>query len=86
MKKQADGSKIIFDKTRPNKIISTGDFLFHPSNNSHLAKLNDKYDGRFSSLVLQILPNDKFEIKNLAIYSKKGIVKDMLIVWLREFP
>ncbi|XP_066251424.1 uncharacterized protein, partial [Euwallacea similis] len=44
MKKQADLAKNLFDKKRrSNKVFVIGDYVYHPSDNSHLAKLDDRY-------------------------------------------
>lgn len=41
IRKQAEYEKALFDKSRiPNKDISIGDMVFHPSGDSHLAKLD----------------------------------------------
>lgn len=84
MKRQAEYSKILFDKRRKSaKEIIGGDFVYHPSGNSHLAKLESKYDGTFE--VIAILPNERFELKNLATNKKRVVAVDMIRTWPGEF-
>ncbi|KAH0818171.1 hypothetical protein GEV33_004620 [Tenebrio molitor] len=84
IQRQATLAKQSFDKKRRStKIINVGDFVFHPSGNSHLAKLDAKYEGLFE--VLQLLPNDRFELKNLATNRKRIVAKDMIRIWPGEF-
>lgn len=84
MKQQADYSKILFDKKRKNaNEIKVGDFVYHPSGNSHLAKLERKYDGPFE--VVAILPNERFELKNLSTNKKRVVAIDMIRTWPGEF-
>ena len=59
-----------------------GDFVYHPSGNSHLAKLDAKYEGPFE--VIQVLPHDRFELKNLLTNRKRTVAKDMLRLWPGE--
>ena len=81
--KQAEMSKNLFDKNRRNhKNIGLGDFVYHPSGNSHLAKLDAKYEGPFE--VIQVLPHDRFELKNLLTNRKRTVAKDMLRLWPGE--
>lgn len=83
IRKQADYAKNLFDKTRRStKIINIGDLVFHPSGNSHLAKLDKKYEGPFE--VLEVLSNDRFALKNLATSRKRIVAKDMIRIWPGE--
>lgn len=84
IKRKADLSKTLFDTSRKNdKNIVVGDFVYHPSGNSHLAKLDAKYEGPFE--VIQLLPNDRFMLKNLLTNRKRTVAKDMLRLWPGEF-
>ena len=52
MKKHAEYSKNLFDKTRRlSKEVEVGDFVYHPSGNSHLSKLDPRYEGPFEVAV-----------------------------------
>ena len=52
MKKHAEYSKNLFDKTRRlSKEVEVGDFVYHPSGNSHLSKLDSQYEGPFEVAV-----------------------------------
>lgn len=74
---RANYSKGYFDKTRRiNKKVNIGDIVFHPSGNSHLSKLDPKYEGQFE--VMQLLPNYRIELKNLATNQKRIVATDML--------
>jgi hypothetical protein len=84
IQRQATLAKQSFDKKRRStKTINVGDFVFHPSGNSHLTKLDAKYEGPFE--VLQLLPNDRFELKNLATNRKRIVANDMVRIWPGEF-
>lgn len=83
MKRQAEYSKVLFDKTRKSpKEFKVGDFVYHPSGNSHLAKLEPKYEGPFE--IVTILPNDRIELKNLATNKKRTVAIDMVRIWSGE--
>lgn len=80
MVKQADMSKNLFDKKRrSNKVFAIGDYVYHPSGNSHLSKLDDRYEGPFE--ITQLLPNERYELKNLASNRKRVVAKDMIRLW-----
>lgn len=83
IQKQADYAKDLFDRSRnSNKVFNVGDLVFHSSCDSHLAKLDKKFEGPFE--IIQLLPNDRFELKNLATNRKRIIAKDMLRLWPGE--
>ena len=73
----------MFDKTRrSNKIINVGDLVFHPSGNSHLAKFEQRYEGPLE--VVNVMENDRFEVKSLSTNRKTMVAKDMLRIWPGE--
>lgn len=83
-RQEANHWKRSFDNSRrTNKIIKVGDFVFHCSGNSHLAKLDRRFEGPFE--VLQLLPNDQLEIKNLTNNRKGIIATNMVLIWPGEF-
>lgn len=83
IRKQAEYAKNLFDKTRKStKIINIGDLVFHPSGDSHLAKLDKVYEGPFE--VIEVLPNDRYGLKNLATNRKRIVAKDMIRIWPGE--
>ena len=83
MKKHAEYSKNLFDKTRRlSKEVEVGDFVYHPSGNSHLSKLDPRYEGPFE--VLELLPHGRVQLKNLATNRKRVVATDSLRVWPGE--
>ncbi|KAF7272983.1 hypothetical protein GWI33_014270 [Rhynchophorus ferrugineus] len=82
-KEKANYAKAIFDKNRKaNKNIQIGDFVYHPSGNPHLSKLDPKYEGPFE--VLHILPNNRREIRNPTTSRKRIVARDMIRTWPRD--
>lgn len=83
MRRQAELAKHFFDKKRrSNKRFAIGDFVYHPSGNSHLSKLDGKYEGPFE--ITQVFPNERFELKNVSSNRKRVVAKDMLRLWPGE--
>lgn len=85
MRRQAEYSKNLFDDRRKSsKEINVGDFVYHPSGNSHLAKLEARYDGPFE-VVAAVLPNERLELKNLSTNRRRVVAIDMIRTWPGEF-
>lgn len=82
--RHANDSKNLFDKSRAkNKEINLGDFVYHPSGNSHLSKLDPRYEGPFE--VVSLLPHDRVEVKSLTTNRKTVVPTEMLRFWPGEF-
>jgi transposase InsO family protein len=81
--RNAASAKKRFDRSRKDlKNLQPGDIVFHPSGNSHLSKLDRRYEGPLE--VLKLLPNDRVQLKNLATNRKRVVAREMLKAWSGE--